>query len=111
MTRLGSTILAAIFSLLLVGVTAAQAQLTVQSVQTVDVTPSGFSVVWQASEASDPGIAIYSDALGAVDITNQFEVTLFPMKGGDPTASDRVQQADARDALIAAARAKGKSVV
>jgi hypothetical protein len=80
---------------------------TISNVDVVDVTSFGFSVVWESSEPSDPGIQIYADAGGAVEITSQFEITTFPLHGGDPSVTDVLGQDAARAALRDASRALG----
>jgi PKD repeat protein len=61
-----------------------EAQVEVRSVQASDVTPTGFAVVWQVSEAATPAITIFSDAAGTDDITTAFEVILLPFHTGAP---------------------------
>jgi hypothetical protein len=89
----------------------ASAQLTVDFAQTVDVTPSGFSVVWESSSPADPGIAIFADPAGTVDITSEFERVFYPFQAGDPSAANEVAQADYLDALRAATRNRGLAKV
>lgn len=91
----------------LAGAAPAWAQLSIDYAETVDVTTSGFSVVWESSGPAAPAITIYADAAGTVDITDQFEVTLYPFQGGDPDAADEIAQADALDALIQAMSDRG----
>lgn len=69
----------------------ANSEITIDGVQTTDVTPSGFSVIWQTSEPADPTITIFSDPDGAHDITSEFEITAFPLQGGNPEAIDEYQ--------------------
>jgi len=64
----------------------AHAALTLENAVVTDVTPSGFSVVCQASEPAIPGITVFSDAAGSNDISSDFEISTFPMLGGDPDA-------------------------
>jgi hypothetical protein len=85
----------------------ALAEIHITSITTVDVTPAGFSVVWEASESSVPGITVYADPAGTVDITSRFEVTPLPLWGGDPLATDALARAAAFAELRTAARALG----
>jgi hypothetical protein len=71
--------------------TPAAAQVTLGNVQVTDVTPFGFSVICEVSEPAAPTISIFSDPLGAGDITSDFEITAFPMLGGNPLAADGYQ--------------------
>ncbi|MFQ5514854.1 MAG: hypothetical protein ACE5FG_10470 [Myxococcota bacterium] len=80
---------------------------TIQDVTTVDVTPFGFSAIWTVSEPSTPNIVIYADAAGTIEITDQFEITAFPLRGGDPSAADELAADAARSALRQASRSKG----
>jgi len=66
-------------------------EISIDGVQTTDVTPSGFSVVWQTSEAAEPGITIFSDPAGTTEITSEFEITAFPLQGGNPETIDEYQ--------------------
>jgi len=77
----------------------AWAEVTIQDVQTTDVTPSGFAVIWQTSESATPGVAVFSDAAGTDEITRELEITLFPMHGGDPEIIDEYQMDEEMDNL------------
>ena len=77
----------------------AWAEVTIQNVQTTDVTPSGFAVTWQTAESATPGIAVFSDAAGTDEITRELEITLFPMHGGDPEIIDEYQMDEEMDNL------------
>ena len=52
---------------LLFAASEAGAAVTLQNVHPTDVTLSGFSVIWQASQPAVPGITVFSDAAGADD--------------------------------------------
>jgi len=77
----------------------AWAEVTIQDVQTTDVTPSGFAVIWQTSESATPGVAVFSDAAGTDEITRELEITPFPMHGGDPEIIDEYQMDEEMDNL------------
>lgn len=66
----------------------ATSAVAIENVTITDVTPSGFSVIWQTSEPSMPNISIFSDAAGAVEITDEFEIVAFPIHSGDPAIAD-----------------------
>ncbi len=67
----------------------------IQDVSPSDVTPSGFSVIWQTSESVVPGIAIFSDPAGTIEITSQFEITPMPLYSGNPAiAGEYAQEAE-----------------
>ena len=69
-----------IVTALLCSATMASAVITIQDVTPVNVTPSGFSIIWQTSESTVPGIVVYSDSGGVTDITNQLEITPPPSR-------------------------------
>lgn len=85
----------------------ANCAVTIQNVTTADVTPSGFCVVWQTSDAATPGIKIFSDATGTNEITDRFEITLFPLCGGNPDIIDEYEHDEDMDALKSEAKARG----
>jgi hypothetical protein len=62
------------------------------SVSPVDVTPSGFSVIYRTSEYAVPGISLFSDPDGTTEITDRLEVTPFPLQGGDPETTGEYDQ-------------------
>ncbi|MDX2441836.1 MAG: chitobiase/beta-hexosaminidase C-terminal domain-containing protein [Desulfobacterales bacterium] len=86
---------------LLLTASAANSAVTIENGTFSDVTPSGFSVIWQTSEPATPYISIFSDAAGSVDITGDFEVVAFPLHSGDPAIADEylsdVSKDDIRD--------------
>jgi len=96
-----------IVMLLVATTSTARAQLTIQDVQPTDVTPSGFAVLWQASEPSTPLISIYSDAVGTDEITSQLEITPYPLWGGDPTIVQEYYREEDMDALREISRTLG----
>ncbi|MDF1554168.1 MAG: PKD domain-containing protein [Deferrisomatales bacterium] len=88
--------------------TAAAAPPTFEGVRTTDVTPAAFAVDWRGSEPAAPGIAIFADSAGTLEVTDQLEVTPFPLQGGDPGAADTYAARQARAALASATRAQGR---
>ena len=62
----------------------AGADIDIQGVRPVDVTPQAFTLIWRASAASLPQVEIYADAAGAQEITDQLEVKALPLQTGDP---------------------------
>jgi hypothetical protein len=85
----------------------AQAAPTITRVQATDVTPSGFSVIWQSSVPAEAGISLYADAEGTTEITRQFEITYYPVHSGKPSTVEDYQKSLDKDAMAAAARALG----
>ncbi len=94
-------------ALLLFGHGAAYGQLQMAHVTITDVTPSGFSVLWQASTAATPALRIFSDAAGTNDITSRFELTPFALRGGDPTLQSDYDQDEYRRSLRGLLQARG----
>jgi hypothetical protein len=80
------------FIVILLSMATAKAQITIENVQPIDVTPSGFSLVFQTSEPATPGIVFYSDEAGTTEIAGELEVDLFPLWAGDPEIIDEYQQ-------------------
>ncbi len=83
------------------------AVIALSHVQVADVTPSGFSVLWHASEASEPRIEIYSDINAINNITDNFEVQAFPLQAPDAQVSDAYAQRLAKAAFINAVQSQG----
>jgi hypothetical protein len=80
---------------------------TLSNLAITDVTPSGFSAVWEVSEPAEASIGIFSDAAGTNEITSSFEVTVQPLRGGNPSIVDPIAAEAARNALRSASEAKG----
>ncbi len=55
----------------------------ISGVKVVNVTPSSFSVVWQATN-STPSIAVFADAGGQTNLTGQLGIEAFPLRTGNP---------------------------
>jgi len=82
--------------LLLLGAASADASTLITNVATVNVTPSGFSVVWVTSPAPSPSqtatISVYADPFGATDLAGQLGVEWYPLNSGSPAATNAYQQ-------------------
>jgi len=83
------------------------AEITMSYSQVTDVTPSGFSVLWHASEASNPRVEVFLDAAATQEITGQVEMIPFPLQGAVSGLSGRYEQAQSRLALQQTAKQKG----
>ncbi len=77
----------------------AWSEISISDVYPVDVTSSGFSVIWQTSGYAIPGITVFSDPAGNNNITNQLEVTLFPLMGNNPQVTTEFEKEEDREAL------------
>jgi hypothetical protein len=73
----------------------AGAQVVVTNVQTVNVTPSGFSVVAAVSRSSlsstSTVVSVYSDPGGVTNLAGQVGIEMYPLNSGDPTATNSYQ--------------------
>lgn len=70
--------------LMVAGALVGNAAVTITNVQPVNVTPTGFGVVWRAGVNYTPSIAVFSDAAGKSNITSQLGATLYPLHTGNP---------------------------
>jgi hypothetical protein len=86
---------------------AARSEVVIEDVRQTDVTPFGFSIVWQTSEAATPSIEVFSDAAGTKGITGRLEVTPFPLWAGDPEIVDEYQQEEGKEAIRGQSRQLG----
>jgi len=108
MRTIKSTLMAlvSLASFLLNGGTAL-AQLSIQDVRVVDVTPSSFSVVWRSSAPSAPEIRVFLDQQGNSEITGDLAVTPFPLIAGNPDLADGYLQDENKHALQAEMKSLG----
>ncbi len=83
------------------------AAITLSHTQVTDVTPSSFSIVWHASEASVPRVDVYLDAAATQDITDQVEIIRFPLQAASSGFTTAYEQAQSRLALQQDAQQKG----
>lgn len=96
------------FSLFLLGSAGlARGVITVSGVKAVDVTPGGFSVIWQTSEPAAPGISVYSDLQGTGEITSQLEIIYYPLSAGRPEIIDPYLREESIDLIRSQAKALG----
>ena len=56
---------------------------TITNVSVVNVTPSGFDVVWRV-ESSTPSIAVFADAGGVTNLAHQVGIEAYPLHTGSP---------------------------
>lgn len=84
-----------------------QAQISMTGVQVVDVTPNSFSVLWHADVASEPRIEVFTDVDAINNVTNDFEVVLFPLQGLDPDVTGRYERQQARQVFIDGIKQQG----
>src|SRR5439155_4010183 len=62
--------------------------LSITNVSPVNVTPAGFSIVFQTSESAAPGISVYADAAGATNLGGQVGIERYPLHTGNPKLTD-----------------------
>lgn len=56
---------------------------TITNVSVVNVTPTGFDVIWRA-ESSTPSIAVFADAAGVTNLIHQVGIEAYPLHTGSP---------------------------
>ena len=78
--------------LLLAACASSALALTISEVKVVNVTPSGFSVIWLTSEPAQPGLTVYSDAAGNASLTGQVGIEVFPLNTGRLSAANAYEQ-------------------
>lgn len=95
--------LAAIAGILLLLAGSARAQIVFTNLQTVNVTPSGFSVVATVSNAilssTSTVVSVYSDPNGVTNLAGQVGVEMYPLNSGDPAATNAYQNLLSRTIL------------
>ncbi|HET7625606.1 MAG TPA: hypothetical protein VFM25_10105 [Verrucomicrobiae bacterium] len=72
--------------------------MTITNVTVVNVTPSGFSVLWRATN-STPSIAVFSDPNGTTNLAGQVGIETFPLRTGNPDLESGYQRRVAAAAL------------
>ena len=76
---------------------------TITNVQTVNVTPAGFSVLAIVGHANLAAaattISVFSDPGGVTNLAGQVGVELYPLNSGDPTATNNYQTLLSQTAL------------
>jgi len=76
--------------------------------EVADVTPSSVTLIWEVDEVSaEHAVRVFTDAAATTEITSDFEITQYPLVGGDPAAVDELADLAARGALITATAGKG----
>ena len=66
--------------------------LTVTNVLPVNVTPSGFSVVFTTSEPAASGLSVYADEGGLTNLAGQVGIEPLPLHTGNPTVIEPYQR-------------------
>ncbi len=85
--------------------------LTLTGVKIVNVSPSGFSVLWITSEPAQPAITVYADANGNSSLTGQVGVEVFPLGTGPLGAGNAYEQRQADRSLQAKTKALNLNLV
>jgi hypothetical protein len=65
----------------------------------VNVTPSGFSVVWRARADSVASISVFADAAGVTNLAGKVGIEAFPLHTGNPVATTGYDRRLSRAAL------------
>lgn len=72
----------------------ASAQIVITNVETVNVTPSGFSVVAAVSHSVStilPTVSVFSDPNGVTNLAGQVGIEMYPLNSGAPAAVNSYQ--------------------
>lgn len=83
------------------------AEITLSNVFITNVTPTEFSIVWQASEIASPLVSVFSNSSGTTEITSDVEIILYPLMTGDPDLVEEYFQEESQDILSAATQSTG----
>lgn len=76
-----------------------KADISLSNMQSTNVTPAGFSILWQASETAAPVVRVFSDAPGSTEITTDLEITYYPLMTGNPDLTEEYDQEISKDFL------------
>lgn len=81
------------------------------SVQVANVSTTSFTLVWTTSEVSTPGLDIFADVQGDLDITSMVGREFFPVSEGDPAVVNDAAARESRSALAAVVISRAAVVV
>src|SRR5687768_8329594 len=73
--------------------------LSISNVTVVNVTPSSFSVLWRTPSGLEPGVSVFQDADGAVNMAGELGVELFPIHTGSPEAANSYERRQSKSAI------------
>ncbi len=77
-----------------------RSQGSITNVSVVNITPSGFSIVWAGTASGTPSVSVFTDASGSSSLAGVVGIELFPLDTADPSAANayerRLSQADLR---------------
>jgi hypothetical protein len=85
--------------------------LTISNVKVVNVTPTGFSVLWVTSEPATPSITVYSDAGGGGSLTGQVGIETFPLYTGKLGRANAYEKRISAAAIAEATRSMNLNLV
>ncbi len=69
-------------------VASSHAAVTFSDVRVVNITPSSFCLLWTVSEASTPGVLVYSDSRGTNNLAGTLGVEWYPLNAGNPLSEN-----------------------
>lgn len=77
-----------------------RSQGSITNVSVVNITPSGFSIVWAGTVSATPSVSVFADAAGSSNLAGVVGIEFFPLHTADPAAANayerRLSQADLR---------------
>lgn len=86
---------------------ALQCRAGLTNVSVVNITASGFSLVWTGTASGVPSVSVFSDALGSSNLTGVVGVELDPVHTADPLAANAYERRQSQATLRQKARARG----
>ena len=96
---------------LLLAAGAVHAQVLITNVETVNVTPSGFSVLALVSGAvlspASTTLSVFADSGGVTNLAGQVGVEFYPLNTGSPAAANEYQTLLSKSSLSASAMSQG----
>lgn len=96
--RFGRALISLLVLVALGGTDRSEAAIT--NVVPVNITPSGFSVVWTGPASATPAISVFTDPAGTTNLAGQVGIEFYPLQTGDPASATpylrRLNQAQLR---------------
>jgi len=86
--RAGILLRAALVVICTMGAASAARAATITNVSLVNVTPTGFSVLWRTAANSTPSIEVFASASGTNSLAGQLSIEAFPLNTGTPDSTN-----------------------
>lgn len=98
MSRFRNSLLACL-AVLSLGLAAARGAVTITNTQVTNIGTTTFTVIWETSEVSTPGLEVFSDAAGTTSVTTSLGLEYYPIAEGDPSIVNNIGARGSRRAL------------